>query len=78
MGTLWRVSCWHHFNSSTFHIQRQGHFLPTQAVLCTVQGFVLLVPPQLDWTNTRGSREKPDHVGNEGGGGASTHFSLQN
>lgn len=35
-----------------------------QAVLCTVQGLVLLVPPQLDWIKTRGTREKSNHVGN--------------
>lgn len=77
--TLWRVSCWHHFTCSTFHVQRRGHSLPAQAVLCTVQGLVLLVPPQLDWINTRGAREKSDRVGNEGGGSVSSHsLSLQN
>lgn len=70
--TLWRVSCWHHFTCSTFHVQRQGHSLPAQAVLCTVQGLVLLVPPQLDWINIRGTREKSDHVGNKAGGSAAS------
>lgn len=75
--TLSRVSWWDNFTCSVFHVQEQGHSLPAQAG--TVQGLVLLVPPELDWISIRGTRENSDHVGNEGEGSVSSDsLSLQN
>lgn len=64
--TLCRVWCWCHFIFSTLDVHRQECSLPVQAVLCTVQGLVLLVLPQLVWINTRGIRGNCDCAGNEG------------